>query len=416
MPTTVFYDSFENPDLGVPVDGYDNFDDAFSAASPFSSLSAGSGSIAFITDGNTLSQPDAPDGENYTGLHSDGTFQQETLQITLDGSERILAGQTYTLEFQSAQIDVFVFTNSGQFDIYGITEGSAPTLNNATITSSSALDAITNVDLLGTSDIISDPTFGTYSITFTATATYDRIVFAPRSTAPEGNSFLAIDDIRLTVCFTAGTSIKTNKGEIAVEDLMVGDEVQTMDNGFQPIRWVGNCFLTKREMAKKPKLRPIRIYAGSLGDQMPSKDLSVSPQHRVLVKSKIAKKMFNEEEVLIPANKLLAIDGIEIDEGIENVTYYHILFDRHEIIYSNDAPTESLFTGPEALKAVSPEARLEIETLFPELVSAEFQRKSIRYIPEKGKRMKQMAQRHQSNGKPLFSYSKEKTGVCALAG
>ena len=123
---------------------------------------------------------------------------------------------------------------------------------------------------------------------------------------------------------------------------------------------------------------------------------------QVLVRSKIARRMFGTDEVLVPAIKLIEFDGIEIDEDIEEVEYFHILFDQHEVILSNGAWTESLFTGPEALKAVSYEARKEIETLFPEICDPDFVPEAACYIPKTGKLMKQLIARHKKNNKPIY--------------
>lgn len=160
------------------------------------------------------------------------------------------------------------------------------------------------------------------------------------------------------VCFTRGTLIATDRGEVPVEELTTSDRAITMDDGYQPIRWIGSRKLSGAELAANPKLRPIRIRAGALSPNLPVRDLVVSPQHRVLVRSKVTRRMFQTDEVLVPAKALVALHGVE---------YWHILFDRHQVIFSEGAPTESLFTGPEALKSVSAAAREEIFTLFPEL-------------------------------------------------
>lgn len=119
--------------------------------------------------------------------------------------------------------------------------------------------------------------------------------------------------------------------------------------------------------------------------------------------STIAEQMFGHRDVLIPANKLLILDGIDILEHNPNgVEYWHMLFDDHQIVWSNGSPTESLFTGPEALKAVSPEARAEIETLFPLICDPDFKPVAARLLPEKGKPMKTLAQRHKKSHEPLY--------------
>ena len=204
-------------------------------------------------------------------------------------------------------------------------------------------------------------------------------------------------------CFAAGTLIETIDGQIPVEDLRVGDEVLTYDHGYKPIRWIGSRSLSQADLAAKQKLRPIVIRADAIGPGHPSRDLIVSPQHRILVSSVIALRMFDCNDVLIPATKLLSLDGIDVmDDTAEGGTYFHFLFDAHEIVWSNGAPTESLFTGPQALKAISAEARQEIEDLFPECCDPDFVALSARYIPQQGKLMRKLAARHQANQKPLF--------------
>ncbi|MFA8444155.1 Hint domain-containing protein [Yoonia sp.] len=206
-----------------------------------------------------------------------------------------------------------------------------------------------------------------------------------------------------TVCFVHGTLIKTIDGDRPIEDLSAGDLVFTMDHGYQPLRWIGCQTLDDIDLALKPKLKPICIRADALGPGFPKTDLYVSPQHRILVRSVIAQRMFDTDEVLIPANKLVALNGIAaVDDTTAGVTYYHMLFDGHEIVFSNGTPSESLFTGPEALKSVSSEARHELETLFPQITDPEFNPQPARLIPAKGSQMKKLAQRHGDNSKPVF--------------
>ena len=204
------------------------------------------------------------------------------------------------------------------------------------------------------------------------------------------------------LCFVTGTLIETDRGMIAVQDLKAGDLVVTRDNGLQPIRWIGSVKMGKGALMAQPKLRPIRIKAGALGNDMPTADLLVSPQHRVLVRSKVAMKMFGALEVLVAAKQLLQIDGIDIADDVAEAEYFHFLFDRHEVVNSNGAATESLFTGPEALKAVDRQARQEIFSLFPQLRSADFVATPARPIPA-GRRSRKLAVRHAQRPGALVS-------------
>lgn len=175
---------------------------------------------------------------------------------------------------------------------------------------------------------------------------------------------LIVDRPRIEhVCFAAGTRIATPTGDRRVETLAVGDLVLTADAGPQPIRWVGMALVDLRDA---PQMRPVRIRANALGPRQPLFDLTVSPQHRVMVRSAIARRLFGADEGLVAARQLLALDGVEAANDLDRVLYVHFLFDRHQIIFSNGAPTESLLTGPEALTSVGEIAGAEVLPLFPD--------------------------------------------------
>ena len=227
----------------------------------------------------------------------------------------------------------------------------------------------------------------------------NEIVIGQLETGPT-NATGEIVDI---MCFTSGTIIEGVDGPVQIEDMRVGDLVLTYDNGYQPIRWIGTRQLSADDLAAHPNVRPIRIRAHALGQGFPAQDLTVSPQHRVLVSSVVARRMFETSDVLIPAKKLLPLDGVDVvEDASDGVAYVHMLFDTHQIVWSNGTPTESLFTGPEALRSVSAEARQEIEDLFADCMRPDFAPTSARYIPKKGKLMHKLVERHQINDKPLF--------------
>lgn len=205
---------------------------------------------------------------------------------------------------------------------------------------------------------------------------------------------------RFEPCFARGTMIVTERGEVAVEDLVEGDLVQTADNGLQPIRWIGGSLVTADTLADNPKLRPIRIRQGALGDGVPARDLVVSPQHRILVRSQIAQNMFGAREVLVAAKQLCQLDGIDVADDLPEVQYFHILFDRHEVILSNGAETEALFTGDEALRGVGPAALEEILAIFPQLRDPAYSAEPARMILS-GRSARSLAVRHARNGRQI---------------
>ena len=175
------------------------------------------------------------------------------------------------------------------------------------------------------------------------------------------------DDWHPIPCFTAGVRLMTAKGQRPVEKIAVGDLVQTADHGFQPVRWIGSRRLDAIDLATAPQLLPVRICRGALGDGLPKRDLLVSPQHRMLVRSAVAHELFGAEEVLVAAKHLVGLSGVEIATDLTEVTYLHLLFDDHQVVFAEGAESESLYTGGEALKSVGEAARTEILALFPEL-------------------------------------------------
>ena len=203
------------------------------------------------------------------------------------------------------------------------------------------------------------------------------------------------------VCFARGTMIETETGPRAIECLNVGDMVWTTGNGYQPIRWIGSRLCDSIDLIAHHNLRPIRISPKALGSDVPSRELLVSPQHRVLIRSVIANRMFGADKVLVAAKKLIGIDGITRADDIDRVEYFHMMFERHEVVISNGAPTESLFAGQEALKALTEEARAELFDIFPDLLSESFLPTPAAFIPL-GRQQKRLVARHIKNQKPLI--------------
>lgn len=174
------------------------------------------------------------------------------------------------------------------------------------------------------------------------------------------------------VCIADGSWIDTPNGPVLIEDLRVGDTVMTLDNGPQELRWIHSRHVRPRELRNNPALAPIRISAGALGQDCPHADLRVSAQHQMLVDSSYASLIWDSSECLVKAKDLATYnDRVTRDSSGAGVEYFHLLFDAHEIIFANGAPTESFHPGPEALAALEPEQRQELSALFPDLCQAE---------------------------------------------
>lgn len=161
------------------------------------------------------------------------------------------------------------------------------------------------------------------------------------------------DDEVNVVCFGAGTMIAVAEDAARpVEALAPGDMVRTADHGARPVRWIEHHAISAASLARNPQVRPIRISAGALGPGLPDTPLVVSPQHRILVRSKIAERMFGQAEVLLPAKFLLGVTGVELDPREGGVDYYHVVMDRHEVLFANSVGAESLYRGQEAMKTL----------------------------------------------------------------
>lgn len=200
-------------------------------------------------------------------------------------------------------------------------------------------------------------------------------------------------------CFCKGTLIDTDIGAKPVESLQSGDRIRTADHGFQNLRFNLSRRLGAHELRANPKLHPIRIQKGALGQNLPEKDLWISRQHRMLVTSKIVARMFGTHEVLLPAIRLTEMEGISVDSSFDTLTYFHLVFDDHEIVFANGAPSESFLPAPYALQTLDSETVAEFEALLGQITDQRTE--PARTIPV-GSDQKALIRRHQKNKKPVL--------------
>jgi hypothetical protein len=148
-----------------------------------------------------------------------------------------------------------------------------------------------------------------------------------------------VDTITVSaICFYRGTMIRTPDGEKAVETLKAGDLVMTADGVAAPISWLGRQTIST-VFSDPEKVWPIRIKAGALGENVPSRDLVLSPDHAVLV-----------DGVLVHAGAL--VNGVSIvrQTAVPRVfTYYHVELDDHALILAENTPAETFIDHPQRL-------------------------------------------------------------------
>ncbi|MEX0349709.1 MAG: Hint domain-containing protein [Paracoccaceae bacterium] len=177
-----------------------------------------------------------------------------------------------------------------------------------------------------------------------------------------GNSFTYtnIENVEIA-CFTEGTLITTPDGLRSIETLTVGDLVETLDHGSQPVRWIGT-----RSVAGQGRHAPICFEPGAIGND---RALRVSPQHRVLLSGWRCELLFHAPEMLCAARHLC--DGKRIHRSpCDEVTYIHLMFDRHEIVFCENALLESFYAGEHILQA-DRACQDELIGIFPELARGE---------------------------------------------
>jgi len=133
-------------------------------------------------------------------------------------------------------------------------------------------------------------------------------------------------------CFLKGTKISTPSGDRLVQELQIGDEVETLA-GRKTIQWIGYNKFTKEEgRAWQDSVMPIRVARFAIDDQTPLSDLYLSPGHCIFF-----------DEALIPVMYL--INEASIAQGTPSdmsaLEYYHIELDTHEVMYAEGALVES---------------------------------------------------------------------------
>ena len=280
--------------------------------------------------------------------------------VTMSVSDGIAAPVTATAEVL-AGLPIFSGVVSNQpvtdgnsidpFSSVAITDSAGLSIQGLTITLfDSSSDYLHPTDANGTLSgaDLTETGIGTYTLTpgstAAVTAELDALVFTPtdsNSTVTTYFNLAAFDGattsdnqntsvVANAPCFCRGSLIGTVRGDIAVEDLMIGDKVVTASGEVRPIIWIGRRSYRGRFIFGRKDILPICIKAGALDDNVPRRDLWISPHHAMFL-----------EGVLIEAKDL--VNGVSIvqAERVEKVEYFHIELDTHDVILAEGARSES---------------------------------------------------------------------------
>ncbi|RXH10119.1 hypothetical protein EAS54_32235 [Bradyrhizobium guangzhouense] len=131
-------------------------------------------------------------------------------------------------------------------------------------------------------------------------------------------------------CYCRGTLIATDGGERLVEELAIGDQVLTIAGTYRPIKWIGRRSYQGRFVMGRKDILPICFKAGSLGENLPKRDLLVSPLHAMYL-----------EGILIPAGALVNDENVIRMVDVETIDYFHIELETHDVILAEGAASET---------------------------------------------------------------------------
>jgi len=243
--------------------------------------------------------------------------------LILSGYALGSSGSAPTLTFQGSG-DLFQSVNVGMYNFYL-----------GAISDFSAGDTM-EIAAFGSGDKIYSFDATAHTITISTAAGYNQKVLTFDSSTDVSKITLSqatvsgvLADV-LVICFMAGTLIRTPDGEVAVETLKRGDLVLTAEGVAKPIAWLG--LQTVSSLFSDPMRNwPIRIKAGALAENVPARDLFVSPDHALLV-----------DGVLVHAGALVNESSIVRETQVpQSFTYYHVELDDHSLILAENVPAET---------------------------------------------------------------------------
>ena len=153
-----------------------------------------------------------------------------------------------------------------------------------------------------------------------------------------------------------------------METLTRGDRVVTRDNGLKRIMWVGHKTFDYRDLSEIDTLQPILVQRDAFGEGVPARDMIVSPEHRFMVGPEVSPLMGGDDEALVAARHLVDHQRVR-PASMLGVSYIHIMMNAHEVILANGSWTESFHPEDHVIRALAPNQRQEILTMFPEIAT-----------------------------------------------
>lgn len=333
----------------------DVIDDYSNGASGTLATADGSVGYTVYSNVNTLTRTNTYQGAQVSADGSQNvevTFEQPVVGVTVK-FDRSNSGETYNVNIDGVEVDLQTLIDSGDATFTTVIVGTDPVQPGTHVISDGGVTSTGSYDNNSLGFVTFNIPVGTIK------------VFGSGGTASNWDLIeIGIDSVSSAVmCFVGGTELQTPDGPHNVCDLRAGDRVTTQAGIARTIIAVKARHLRPLDLHRETRLLPIRIAAGALGGGLPTQDLLVSRQHRLLVASRIAQRVCGHHEVLIPAYLLVGLRGITVARAIRTVSYYHIRLACHDIVLANGAPAETLFVGPMSAAVLQDED----DTLLPEV-------------------------------------------------
>ncbi|MDV7145047.1 Hint domain-containing protein [Tropicimonas sp. TH_r6] len=328
---------------------------------------AGNGGTLTIIDGTAIFE---------SSWQIEVLLKDTTTDGEIDGSTKVVGLMVYAsdADYQSGTV-LYSYEpmNPGQYaeiqsDLTGLGDSYVRFNANVLVSSDSGAPVLSTL-IAANEPLVDELASGPITLDRLTDYDFDDDGAIDEGTNEEANGLFNVDG---APCLVAGTLVRTPTGARPVEEIRAGDLVDVLDGPPQRVRWSG-----QRTVCGTGRLAPIRIDAGVLGN---SRSLRVSPNHRMLIQGAVAELHYGTPEILVAAEHLTDNPGIAA-QPCERVTYCHLLFDSHQVIFAEDCPTESLHPGQMAINAMGSDTRPELLRLFPDLSTQARERPLSRLAP-----------------------------------
>lgn len=150
---------------------------------------------------------------------------------------------------------------------------------------------------------------------------------------------------RIAGGFARGALVSTPNGEVAVEDLMPGDTVDSSE-GVQRVQWIGSTQFSAAHMSDSdagPGL--LRVMPDSFGMARPASDVLLGPWAALLHTPPATGDGRGGTPVFAPVSDFIDGTNVFVVTPPSAVQVYHVVLEHHAALQVNGLPVESYHPG-----------------------------------------------------------------------